>query len=181
MLYGRLRPDVVMLGNSITFGAQWAELLGRPAVVNRGIGGDVISGFLARLDAVIALRPRLCCVMGGINDLSQDIPVDSVFARYRLLLVRLQAEQVTPVIQSTLFVAPPWKRHAEKNPEIKRLNLLLRSYADSTGIEFLDLNFLLAPEGVMKEQYTHDGVHLTADGYRVWRDALEPLLEKHGL
>ncbi len=40
--------DIVMLGNSITFGGNWTELLGRERIVNRGVGGDnlpaVVSG-----------------------------------------------------------------------------------------------------------------------------------------
>ena len=32
--------NIVMLGNSLTHGCEWRELLGNPLVVNRGINGD---------------------------------------------------------------------------------------------------------------------------------------------
>ena len=180
-LYGTHAADIVMLGNSITFGVHWTELMGRTGIVNRGIGGDVTAGFLARIESILMLRPKLCCVMGGINDLSQDIPVDTVAARYTQVLERLRAAGITPIIQSTLFAAPPWTRWTEKNPEVRRLNSLLRLYADSGRVEFLDLNAVLAPAMVLKEEYTYDGIHLTAAGYRVWRDMLDPVLRRHGL
>jgi len=34
-----------MLGNSITHGAAWNELLGRSNVVERGISSDVLRGY----------------------------------------------------------------------------------------------------------------------------------------
>ena len=42
--------DVVFLGNSITAGGNWSELLGRDRIVNRGIGGDNTVGMLQRLE-----------------------------------------------------------------------------------------------------------------------------------
>lgn len=36
--------NIVFLGNSLTHGCEWHELLGMPNVVNRGINGDIIEG-----------------------------------------------------------------------------------------------------------------------------------------
>lgn len=33
--------SIVMLGNSLTHGCEWHELLGNPNVVNRGINGEI--------------------------------------------------------------------------------------------------------------------------------------------
>ena len=42
--------DIVFLGNSITDGGEWNELLANPRVKNRGISGDRSSWILDRLD-----------------------------------------------------------------------------------------------------------------------------------
>ena len=42
--------DIVFLGNSITDGGEWNELLANPRVKNRGISGDRSSWMLDRLD-----------------------------------------------------------------------------------------------------------------------------------
>ncbi len=183
-LYEEYRTDsaaIVMLGNSITFGVQWNELMGRPGIVNRGIVSDVTRGFLHRMNTVYQLHPVLCCVMGGINDLYNDIPVDSVFSTYVRIIQGLRDHNITPVIQSTLYVSPRWKRSVEKNREVDALNILLEGYARSEGIDYIPLNDVLSTGGQLRDDVTFDGVHLRAAGYRLWRDMLEPVLQKHGL
>lgn len=173
--------DVVFLGNSITFGGNWTELLGRERIVNRGIGGDNTVGMLHRMRFVTSLKPKLCFVMAGINDLYADAPVETVFRNYVKILDTLRAHDIVPVIQSTLHVNPKWRRTEEKNPQVASLNTLLRSYASEHAIEFVDLNAVLSANGVLRDEYTNDGVHLTAAAYGQWRDLLEPILKKHGL
>ena len=178
-IYRTKQTDVVMLGNSITFGVNWNELMGRSGIVNRGIPSDVLEGFSHRLSDIIQLHPTVVCILGGINDLYEDIPIDTVFLRYRALVDTLRKYDVVPVIQSTLYVSPRWKRYEEKNREVAQLNSLLRTYAGLEHLEFLDLNAVLSKHGMLKDEVTTDGVHLTASGYARWRDALEPVLKKY--
>ncbi len=180
-LYRTTEARVVMLGNSITFGANWNELLGRTGVVNRGIIGDVIDGMLHRIDYVVRLHPKLCFIMAGINDLYAGVPVDSVTACYERLVHLLMTEHIIPVIQSTLYVSPRWKRSAEKNPEVARLNDRLRKFAASRGIDYIDLNASLSGLGALREEFTYDGVHLNAHGYAAWAPQVDSVLARHGL
>lgn len=173
--------DIVFLGNSITYGGNWQELLGREGIVNRGIGSDNIPGMLRRLHQVTRLNPKLCFVMAGINDLYQDTPVDTVFNRYIQLIDSLRAYEIAPVIQSTLHVNPKWKRAVEKNPLVARLNSRLQHYALENSLNFVDLNAVLSMNGILKSEYTTDGVHLNADAYGAWRDLIEQVIKKYGL
>ncbi|HZV20619.1 MAG TPA: GDSL-type esterase/lipase family protein, partial [Hyphomicrobiales bacterium] len=61
---------VVMLGDSLTKRAQWAEITGCPFLANRGIGGDTSAGVLSRLEESLKLRPRAVFLMIGINDIT---------------------------------------------------------------------------------------------------------------
>ncbi len=173
--------DIVFLGNSITFGGNWSELLGRERIVNRGIGSDNIPGMLRRLHQVTRLNPKLCFVMAGINDLYQEVPVDTVFNRYLQLIDSLRVHDIIPVIQSTLHVNPKWKRTEEKNPQVTILNSLLKEYAAVHSLTFIDLNSLLSETGILRMEYTSDGVHLNAAAYKAWRDLIEPIVQKYGL
>ena len=168
--------DVVFLGNSITFGGNWTELLGRERIANRGIGGDNTVGMLNRMQYVYQLKPKLCFVMAGINDIYDDAPVEKIFANYTSIIDTLQAHSIIPIIQSTLHVNPKWKHAEEKNPEVEKLNLLLQKYARKHSIEFIDLNAALSSNDILRDEYTTDGVHLNASAYAVWRDMLEPIL-----
>ena len=173
--------DIVFLGNSITFGGNWSELLGRERVVNRGIGGDNTVGMLNRMHFVYQLKPKICFLMAGINDLYADAPVETIFRNYTMIVDTLRLHKIIPIIQSTLHVNPKWKRTEEKNPEVKRLNQMLQEYAAQHSILFIDLNAVLSTNGVLRDEFTGDGVHLTPNAYGVWRDVLEPVIQKHGL
>lgn len=179
--YKTTSADVVMLGNSITFGVNWNELLGRSTIVNRGIGGDNTLGMLHRLKYVYNLHPKLCFIMAGVNDIYADAPVDLVYKNYLAIIDTIRSKKIIPIIQSTLFVNPKWKRSEEKNPLIAQLDSLLKNYARKNDILFIDLNSILSENGVLKTEYTTDGVHLTPAAYSKWRDILEPVLRKYKL
>ncbi len=180
-IYKTEKADVVMLGNSITFGVNWNELMGRTNIVNRGIGGDLTQGFLHRLEYVYNVHPKLCFIMGGINDIYENIPVEKIFENYTDILDSLRAHNIIPVIQSTLYVSPKWKKAAEKNIEVEKLDRMLIEYARKEKVLFIDLNRVLSEHNTLKDELTLDGVHLNAKGYELWRGELEPALEKYGL
>lgn len=173
--------DIVFLGNSITFGGNWGELLGRERVINRGIGGDNTVGMLHRMQYVYQLKPKLCFIMAGINDIYSDAPVETVFRNYIKIIDTLRAHSIVPVIQSTLHVNPKWKRTEEKNPEVETLNVMLREFSVKNGIEFVDVNAVLSTNGILRNEFTVDGVHLNAHAYGLWRELLLPVVKKHGL
>ena len=50
--YPNASTDFIFLGNSITAGADWNELLGITNAKNRGISGDITFGVLERLNEV---------------------------------------------------------------------------------------------------------------------------------
>ena len=173
--------DIVFLGNSITFGGNWNDLLGRERIVNRGIGGDNTVGMLHRMQYVYQLKPKLCFIMAGINDIYADAPLDVVFQNYVKIIDTLRIHSIIPIIQSTLHVNPKWKRSEEKNPEVAKLNLMLQEFAKKYSIQFIDVNAVLSEKGVLRDEYTSDGVHLTPAAYDRWRELIFPILKKHGL
>lgn len=176
-----LSADIVFLGNSITYGGNWSELLGRERIVNRGIGGDNTVGMLHRMQYVYQLKPKVCFIMAGINDLYADAPVHVILANYRRILDTLQLHTIAPVIQSTLHVSPKWKRSTEKNAQVAELNQQLQLLASQRNVPFIDVNAVLSKDGVLLDEHTTDGVHLTAAAYARWRDLLLPFLTSRGL
>ena len=180
-IYKTESADVVMLGNSITYGINWNELLGRDKIINRGICSDIVEGFLNRLKYVIKLKPKLCFIMGGINDIYNDIPVDLIFQNYKKLVETLKENNITPIIQSTLYVSRKWHSYKDKNPEVRKLNELLCEYSKENKIDFIDLNLRLSRDRILIEKYTHDGVHLNAEGYKIWGEEVDNVLKKYEL
>lgn len=177
-VYKTKKADVVMLGNSITAGCNWNELLGRDGVVERGVVSDVLEGFIARLPYVFKLNPKVVFVMGGINDLYSGNSVETTFERYTRLITEIRNKNIKVVVQSTLYVNPKWKLAKEKNVLVEALNNLLENYCKNQKIEFIDLNKQLAKDKVLQNEYTWDGLHINSKAYRIWGDEVEKVLKK---
>ena len=175
------QADVVMLGNSLTYNANWNELLGRKNIVNRGINSDITAGYLHRLSFVFRLKPKLCFIEGGVNDVYAGYSVAEIFDNYTKIIDTLRAHQIIPVVQSTLFVAPQRENSQSRNEEILQLNKLLLDYARKESIEYLDINSLVSQNGFLKNEFTYDGLHLNAEGYSLWVPEVEKVLIKYGL
>jgi lysophospholipase L1-like esterase len=171
--------DVVMLGDSLTDGAEWHEIFPDQAIVNRGIDGDTADGVRERLDDVLALRPLAVVLMIGINDLTDGgRSVEAVFADVRAIVGRLTAAGARVVLMSTLpchVTLGAWKSCAAAAAGVRALDLRLAGLA-SAGVAYVDLASRLAGEAGLRPEYTYDGVHLNGDGYRVWRDAIAGLM-----
>ena len=87
--------DIVFLGNSITDGGEWNELLANPRVKNRGISGDRSSWMLDRLDPIVGGQPRKLFLLIGTNDLAAGVSPDEIVANVARLIDRFQSESRT--------------------------------------------------------------------------------------
>src|SRR5258708_3619159 len=65
---------IIFLGNSITEGGNWKNLLKDSTAINRGISGDITFGILYRIDDVIRRQPAKVFLLIGINDISKGDP-----------------------------------------------------------------------------------------------------------
>jgi len=172
------KNEIVFLGNSITDGAEWYELLGNKRIRNRGISADVTEGILLRLDAVTKLQPASIFIMIGVNDLSRNMPVSEITANYRKILERIRTE--TPgtkvFIESVLPVNPSTGmalNHTNKTELIIELNGRLKELATEFGHTYIDLFSVMADaNNHLPRRYSIDGLHLSYEGYRVWVEAI---------
>ncbi len=178
-VYKTKQADIVMLGNSITHGANWNELLGRANVVERGISSDVLDGYLARLNTITSLKPKFVFIMAGINDIYNWLPVEKIFEKYVRLINELKKNNIKPIIQSTLFAGSKWKSYSDRNKEVIKLNKMLSEYAKKNLIEYVDLNKKLSAKNILIADYTYDGLHLNGKGYAIWAAEVDKILRKY--
>lgn len=171
-VYRPTNIQIAMLGDSITYEADWNELLSRNDIANRGIGSDITEGFLSRLSDIYTLNPEVCFIMGGINDLGRGIPVKTIFANYTNIIKALEDNNIRPVIQSTLYVSTKRQYWKEINRRVDELNALLKEYAHAHSVSFMDVNSALSVNGALKSSYTYDGVHLLGNGYDTWKELI---------
>lgn len=157
MALSRLRPNIVMLGDSHTELATWSELTGCPGVANFGISGNTSADIMARLPGVIAARPRVVFLMIGTNDILGGISLDDTASNVAQITQRLAAENVQVVIQAI----PPL---VGREKSVAALNARLKPTIEPP--------FTAA-------DITSDRIHLRASGYAKWRDAAAPLIAMH--
>lgn len=175
--------DIIMLGNSLTNGCEWHELLDNPKVKNRGISSDVIQGVDDRLGPIIEGRPAKIFLMIGVNDISHDLGADSVATAYIGLIrhIRENLPETELYVQSCLPINISYNqflRMADKEQVIRDVNRQVSAMAEPLGFTWIDLySRFVDADGHMKREYTNDGLHLLGEGYLLWRDCIEPYIK----
>lgn len=174
--------DIIMLGNSLTDGAEWNELFDNCHVKNRGIVGDIIPGFFERLEPILKGQPRKIFIMGGVNDISHGVSADSIVSAMTQVVTTIQARcpKTEIYVQSMLPFNNDvrlWKLLKGREQVVVDGNKGLESMCQRLGVTFINLYPLFVGEnGKMKPEYTNDGLHLMGGAYLIWRDALLPYI-----
>jgi lysophospholipase L1-like esterase len=177
--YPNSAKDIIFLGNSITAGADWMELLGRTDVRNRGISGDITFGILERLSEITEGKPARVFILIGINDISRNVPDSFIIDNYRKIIQRIKSQSPkTKIYFHTLMPVnnefAQFKNHYNKDEHILYVNEELKKLAVKEKITLIDLypHFLDSVKKLDKK-YTIDGLHLNAEGYKVWANVLK--------
>jgi acyl-CoA thioesterase I len=180
------RPEIVVLGDSLTAGLGLDERSSFPAliqqrlnernlnyaVVNAGVSGDTSAGGLRRLEWSLQGDPRVLIVALGGNDGLRGLPPDDLKKNLAAIIERARSAGVEVLLAG--MEAPP-----NNGPEYTaRFRRIYRELADEYDVPLIP--FLL--EGVAGEPALNqaDGIHPNPAGARrvadtVWT-ALEPLL-----
>lgn len=175
----KMQPGaILMLGNSLTEQAEWAELTGDCRVVNRGISGETVDRMLERTPDLFKPRPARVCIMAGINDLVYyRRPLAQVQVRYDSLIDAFLAQGIPVVLFSTL----PTHFDQDVNNRVMRLNehLKTRVSAHKDGLlAYADLWPAMSEGGKLRRDMSLDGIHLNEKGYAAWAAVLEQYLPK---
>lgn len=171
--------DIIFLGNSITAGTDWSELLRMNNVRNRGISGDISFGVLERLDEVTSGKPKKVFILIGINDIARDIPDSIILKNYGSIIQKIKrGSTATKIYFHTLLPVnnefTQFKNHYNRDEHILYVNAELKKIATGYGITLIDIypHFLNA-ENKLDKKYTVDGLHLNVAGYKLWASILK--------
>ncbi len=170
--------DIIFLGNSITAGVDWAELLQNSNARNRGISGDITFGVLERLHEVTEGKPRKVFILIGTNDIARNIPDAVILDNYKRIIRQIKRESPATKIyfQTVLPVnsdVPPKKSHYGKDEHIAAVNEGLKKLGRDEGITVIDLHPLFLKGGKLDKDLTYDGLHLNINGYKRWEKILK--------
>jgi lysophospholipase L1-like esterase len=105
-------------------------------------------------------------VQGGINDIAQGRDVEDAAENLRAMVRRGKELGLRVALADVL----PWNNGwPDAEPKIRRLNALIAEIARDEDVPLLPFHDTLedpARRGRMREEWTSDGDHPSADGYR---------------
>lgn len=151
--------------------------------LNQGISGEVSAGLLKRLKLFDRTQPQTIFLMIGINDMIRGVSDEDILWNYRRIVRRLKKAhpEAEIVIQSILphgGEEATWEGKDRllsiPKERIQAMNEQLQAMAQEESIKYLDLYPLFADDrGYLRPELSTDGLHLSRQGYLVWRVALQ--------
>lgn len=177
--------DIIFLGNSITNGCEWSELLSNRHVKNRGISGDICRGVYDRLDAILKGKPAKIFLLIGINDVNRGSSPDTIVSEIGMITRKIKQDspKTKLYLQSVLPVTDYYKMfggHTKHASMVKVINEKLAILAEEEQVEYVDLySYFVDPAtGKLDIRYSNDGLHLLGKGYVKWAEIIKPYVEK---
>ncbi|MBX9255781.1 G-D-S-L family lipolytic protein [Desmonostoc muscorum CCALA 125] len=164
----------ILVGDSLSMWFPREKLPAGKLWLNQGISGDTSAGVLRRLGAFSATRPDVIYIMAGINDLRKGDTDQAILRNYRRIVRRLRQThpQAQIIVQSIL----PTRLPKLSNSRIRHINAQLAQIAKQEGANYLNIySWFTDMEGNMRPELTTDGLHLSQEGYDVWRSALQQI------
>ncbi len=172
------RNDIIMLGNSLTDGAEWNELFNNPHVKNRGIIGDIVQGLYERMEPILQGQPRKIFILSGVNDVSHGVDGDSIGRAMEklIVLIKERSPRTKIYLQSMLPFntdVQMWKLLKDREQVVIDGNRAMEEVCKRQGVTWINLYPLFVDKnGKLRADLTNDGLHLLGPGYLIWRDAV---------
>jgi len=168
-----LRGGTLLAGDSITQGWRWQKNLLDGEISNHGIGWDTAIGLYARLPEVLRHKPNQMFILIGTNDIGYGHTPQKVAGPVKSFVESVMENSP----QTEIYLQSILPRESGSLPLVKKYNVALKSVAAETGVEYLDLtaNFA-AQDGTLRKDLSTDGLHLNEQGYKVWADILNTII-----
>ena len=175
---------IVCMGDSLTAGygvdeseafpALLAEMLHRNGyryeVINAGVSGETSSGALARLDWMLTLTPDIVILETGANDGLRAVDPNLTKRNIESIVTRLEAEDIIVVLVGMQMV---------RNLGPAFTKTFRAIYPDvAAAHDLILMPFMLEDVAGHARLNQSDGIHPTAEGYRIITANLYPYVRQ---
>lgn len=149
-----------------------------PPILNRGFGGSQYSDIVRHAELlVLKHRPRLVILYSGDNDIAGGKSTDQIMGDFTTVTERLLSE--LPEATIAVIPAKPSPSRWKKVDQYHALNARIKAACgDEPRMRYVDVwPAMLGPDGKPRpELFRDDRLHMTADGYAIWNDAVRELV-----
>ena len=147
--------------------------------INRGFGGSLAADSTRYADRiVIPYKPQKVVFYAGDNDIEANRTPEQITGDFVAFEKKVHA--ALPSTEIIFISIKPSIRRWAWIEQIKAANAQVKQYcASHPHLAFVDIvPQMIGRDGKpRKEMLLDDGLHMTPDGYKVWNDALRPLLQ----
>jgi lysophospholipase L1-like esterase len=145
-----------------------------PQIVNRGFGGSTLAdcSLFAR-DLVVRYRPRQVLVYAGDNDLAEGRTPLQVLESFARFANTVRAE--LPEARISFISVKPSPSREHLLPQVRETNNVIAAYLNRLpNSEYIDIYTpMIGTDGRPRpELFLGDRLHLTDEGYRLWRSII---------
>ncbi len=169
------KPKAVFMGDSITEG--WVntdpEFFAENNFLGRGISGQTTSHMLIRFRRdVLDHAPEYVIILAGTNDIAKnngDITHENILGNIMSMCELAKVHGIIPVLCSVLPADRyRWREELTPAQDIVALNKMIKVYAESENIMYIDFHSVLRNENDgLPEEYAPDGVHPTLTAFKI--------------
>lgn len=156
-----------------TFGGQ------APAVLRRGLGGSRLAEWPELVPWLVTRYvPRQVIVYAGENDIAEGAQPAEVLAAFVRFVQAVQTERPgTPIAFVSIKPSP---LRAAQTALMREANLLVQTWVlAQEGLDYIDVHTpMLDNDGHARpELFVRDRLHLSAEGYALWRQVISAHLK----
>ena len=173
---------IVCVGSSSMRG--WHETITNDlaplTIIPRGFGGSNMNDALHYAERIVLpYKPRAVVVYEGDNDIAQGVVPKKIADTFRAFVKKVHTE--LPKCRIYFLSIKPSIRRWSLWPKMKEANSLIAvECAKDKHLTFVDVSsgMLDDERNPRKKIFKKDNLHMTRDGYVIWRNALRPILLK---
>lgn len=153
-------PSTVYVGDSLTAGGRSFNHISDINIASNGLQTYQIAAVLTKAREY---KPDHIVVMAGTNDAIRG-PIDET--DIKKLWTEICADPKVVVI------LPPQSRNEILNERLNKVKVIANSVCENQKRPIISLDALNGMDGLIKPEYTVDGVHLSPAGYEILRARL---------
>lgn len=173
-----IKPKAVFMGDSITDGwaSQDPDFFSSNNFLGRGISGQTTSHMLVRFRRdVIDHQPEYVVILAGTNDIARNngvISHENILGNIISMCELAKANRIKPILCSILPAAGfGWRPEIKPADDILKLNALIKGYADSQKIPYVDYHTPLKDgRNGLPAVHAGDGVHPNLQCYKIMEE-----------
>jgi lysophospholipase L1-like esterase len=169
---------ILFVGSSSIVGWKLEECFPDLPVINRGFGGSQIADsvhFAPRI--ILPYRPKIIVLYAGDNDVASGKSPRRVLADYQQFVKTVH--DALPNTRIVFIAIKPSLRRWQLVCTMREANELIRAVTqkdDRLGYVDVDKPMIGGDGKPRKELFKADGLHLNAEGYKLWTSLLLPHL-----